>query len=138
VSDVRLPALLGACAVGGALGSLARWGVAEAWPGEPTTWPWATFVVNVAGCLLIGLLLGSSLGQDPLRRAFLGAGVLGGFTTFSTYVLQVKVITDDGHGGTAALYAAASVVACLLAARLGRRIAEARDDLTPADEQGDA
>ena len=64
--------------------------------------------------------------------------MLGGFTTFSTYALQVKVITDDGHGATAAVYAVASVVACLLAARLGRRIAERHDDLTPADEQGDA
>jgi fluoride exporter len=138
VSDVRLPALVGACAVGGALGSLARWAVAEAWPGEPTTWPWATFTVNVVGCLLLGLLLGSPLGQDPMRRAFLGAGVLGGFTTFSTYALQVKVVTDDGHGGTAALYAAASVVACLVAAHVGRRLAERRDDLGPADEQADA
>ena len=99
VTDVRLPSLVAACALGGALGSLARWGVAEAWPGGPSTWPWATFTVNVVGCLLLGLLLGSPLGQDPLRRVFLGSGVLGGFTTFSTYALQVKVVTDDGHGG---------------------------------------
>ena len=138
MTDVRLPALVAACAVGGAVGSLARWGVSEAWPGDQSPWPWATFTVNVVGCLLLGLLLGSPLGQDPLRRVFLGSGVLGGFTTFSTYALQVKVVTDDGHGGTAAAYALASVVGCLLAAHAGRRFAERHDDLTPEDEQGDA
>ncbi len=138
MTSVRLPALLGACAVGGALGSLARWGVAEVWPGTPTVFPWSTFAVNVVGCLLLGLLLGSTAGQDPLRRAFLGAGVLGGFTTFSTYALQVLITTDDGHGATATIYAAASIVACLLAAHAGRRLAERHDDLTPVDEQGDA
>ncbi len=138
MTPVRLPVLVGACAVGGALGSLARWGVDEAWPGTPSIFPWSTFTVNVVGCLLLGLLLGSTAGQDPMRRAFLGAGVLGGFTTFSTYALQVKVTTDDGHGTTAAVYAAASVVACLLAAHVGRRWAERGDDLTPVDEQADA
>lgn len=135
---MRLPALVGACAVGGAVGSLARWGVAELWPGTPTVFPWSTFAVNVVGCLLLGLLLGSPAGQDPLRRVFLGAGVLGGFTTFSTYALEVKVTTDAGHGSTAAVYAAASVAACLLAAHGGRRWAERHDDLSPVDEQGDA
>ena len=138
VTQARLPLLLGACALGGALGSMARWGVAEAWSGEPTVWPWATFSVNVVGCLLLGLLLGSPAGQDPLRRAFLGAGVLGGFTTFSTYALQVQVVTSDGHGRTAAAYAVASVVACVLAAHLGRRAGEARTGLHAADQPADA
>ena len=134
----RFPVLLGACALGGALGSLARWGLTQAWPAGVGQWPWATFVVNAVGCLLLGLLLGSPSGQDPVRRAFLGAGVLGGFTTFSTYAVQVKVLTDDGHGATAPAYAVASVACCLLAAHLGRRWAERHDDLVPEDEQGDA
>ncbi len=138
MTEVRLPTLVGVCALGGALGSLARWGVAEGWSGEPTVWPWATFTINVVGCLLLGLLLGSPLGQDPMRRAFLGAGVLGGFTTFSTYALEVEVTTSAGDGRTAAVYAVASVIACVLAARLGRVLAERRDGLSPADEQADA
>ncbi len=133
-----LPLLIGACAAGGALGSLARWGVEEAWTPSPGAWPWWTFAVNIVGCFLLGILLGSPAGQDPMRRAFLGAGILGGFTTFSTYAVEVKVLTDDGHGVTASVYAVASIVACLLAAHLGRRLGERRDHLTPAEEQGDA
>ncbi len=127
--------------MGGALGALARYGAEEAWPSSSATgspWPWPTFLVNILGCLLLGLLLGSPAGQDPLRRAFLGAGVLGGFTTFSTYAVQIDTLTSDGHGPTATSYAVVSVVLCLLAAHAGRRIAERGDDLTPVEEQGDA
>jgi CrcB protein len=133
-----LPLLIGACAAGGALGALARWGVAEVWAADVGAWPWSTLAVNVLGCLLLGALLGSPAGQDPIRRAFLGAGVLGGFTTFSTYAVEVKVLTGDGHGALATVYAVASLALCLAAAHVGRRLGERRDHLTPADEQGDA
>ncbi len=132
------PTLLSACAVGGTLGSLGRWAVDEAAAGGAGGSLASTTAVNVVGCLILGLLLGSPMGQDPMRRAFLGAGVLGGFTTFSTYAVQVRATAAGGQDAKALGYAAVTVVGCLLAAHVGRRFAEHRDTLTPADEQGDA
>ena len=78
-------------ALGGGLGAAGRYGVSLALPAKPGEWPWATFSINVAGSLLIGLLAGwlSTRGEagEPWRL-FLGVGVLGGFTTFSAYSLD--------------------------------------------------
>ena len=80
-------------AAGGVLGSLARWGVAELLPPSPGGMPWATALVNVAGCLLLGVLLVLVVDVWPpsrYARPFLGTGVLGGFTTFSTYMVDTR------------------------------------------------
>src|SRR4051794_14883819 len=77
-------------AAGGALGSLARWGLNEALPQEGGRFPWATFAENVGGCLVLGVLMVFLLDVwRPTRygRPFLAIGVLGGFTTFSTYTV---------------------------------------------------
>lgn len=100
-------------ALGGALGALARWGVAEAVPGSPAGWPWATLLVNLTGCLMLGVLLGALLPRFPRSRwlrPFLGVGVLGGFTTYSTFGVDVVLLAEAGRPGVAAAYVLVSVV----------------------------
>jgi len=86
-------AVLSVVSVGGALGALARYGLAVAWQHRPGAFPWATFLVNVSGCLLIGVLMvliTEVWAAHRLLRPFLGTGVLGGYTTFSTYTVDVQ------------------------------------------------
>jgi fluoride exporter len=110
-------------AVGGALGALARYGLASAVPPAPSALPVATLVTNVAGCLLLGLLVGR-LPQRVWLRAFAGTGVLGGFTTFSTFAVETDRLVGRAPG-TAGLYLVLSlglgVGAALVGLRLGRR-----------------
>lgn len=120
--------VLGVIAAGGVVGSLARFGVSEAWPRSGTGFPWATFTVNVTGCLLIGVLLWVVLEvgvTGRYARPFLAVGVLGGFTTFSTYSMETADLLRDGAVAVAAGYALASLVAGLLAVRVGRELAMA-------------
>jgi CrcB protein len=103
---------------GGALGSAARWGLAQALPPVPGHVPWATFGVNVSGCLAIGALMVLVVDVWPPRRfvrPFLGVGVLGGYTTFSTFVVETRALLVGGHPGVAAGYLAASLLGGLLA-----------------------
>jgi CrcB protein len=109
-------------AAGGVLGALTRWGVAEALPHPTGSWPWATLLVNVTGCLALGLLITALFARYPDRpwlRPFLGTGVLGGYTTFSTFAVDAVVLADAGAVGTAVGYVVASVVGGVLAAGTG-------------------
>ncbi|MFE9655152.1 CrcB family protein [Micromonospora sp. NPDC006431] len=117
--------VLGAIAAGGVLGALARGGLQAAFPHPPTGFPWATFGVNVTGCLLIGVLMAvlTARPAGPLVRPFLGVGVLGGYTTFSTYVVDVQRAVAAGAPGTALAYLAATLVGALLAVWLGDALA---------------
>ncbi|WP_179806512.1 FluC/FEX family fluoride channel [Micromonospora purpureochromogenes] len=118
-------AVLGAIAAGGVLGALARAGVQTALPHPPDGFPWATFAVNVTGCLLIGVLM-AVIGRRrvaPLTRPFLGVGVLGGFTTFSAYVVDVRLAVAAGATGTALTYLAATLLGGLLAVAAGDTVA---------------
>ncbi|MEU7780796.1 fluoride efflux transporter FluC [Micromonospora parva] len=131
--DLRVPAdrreltarpatILAVIAAGGVLGALARAGLQHAVPHPPTGFPWATFTINTSGCLLIGVLmavLGHLDGGHPLARPFLGVGVLGGFTTFSTYAVDVQQAIVAGAPGTALAYLAATVLGALVAVGLG-------------------
>ncbi|MEU8156252.1 CrcB family protein [Micromonospora sp. NPDC048986] len=131
--DLRVPAdrreltarpttILAAIAAGGVLGALARAGLQHAVPHPPTGFGWATFIVNTSGCLLIGVLmavLGHLDGGPPLARPFLGVGVLGGFTTFSTYAVDVQQAIVVGAPGTALAYLAATVLGALVAVAVG-------------------
>ncbi|WP_329196917.1 MULTISPECIES: FluC/FEX family fluoride channel [unclassified Streptomyces] len=110
--------VLAAVAAGGAVGASSRYGLALLWPAGPGAFPWATFWTNVVGCALIGVLMvliseGGRTPPHPLVRPFLGVGVLGGFTTFSTYAVEVSRLLDEGAAGTALGYAALTVVAAL-------------------------
>ena len=121
----RLP-VLAAIAAGGSIGSVARYGLASALPHRPTQFPWATFVTNLAGCFAIGVLMvvvAEVLPGRPLLRPFLGVGVLGGFTTFSTYALEIQRMVDAGARGAALAYLAGTVAAALAAAYAGSRVA---------------
>lgn len=113
-----------AAALGGALGALARWGVAEALPREPDAWPWATLLVNLLGCLVLGYLVGRVLDRPagpPWLRPFLATGVLGGFTTYSAFAVETVQLAEAGRVGTAAGYVLASTAGGVLAAALGRQ-----------------
>jgi CrcB protein len=119
---------LAAVAAGGALGAWARLGVAEAFPVHPGDWPWATFVVNLAGTALLGwagTLLLERTPPSAYRRPFVGGGFCGGLTTFSTLQLEVVALGRDGHAPLAAAYLLTSVLLGLgvvvLATRLVRR-----------------
>ena len=77
-----------------------------------------------AGCLLIGTLI-SIVGTHAVWRPLLGTGVLGGFTTFSTYVVDAERLLDGGRTGTALLYIGGTLVTALLATAAGHRIGDA-------------
>jgi CrcB protein len=109
-------------ALGGALGALARWAVTTALPHTPGAWPWATLVVNLTGCLAIGALLAVLLARfpsSPWLRPFLAVGVLGGYTTYSTFAVDVVQLARSDRGLLAVAYVLASVLGGLLAVILG-------------------
>lgn len=109
-------------ALGGACGALARYGVGVRWPGQPDRFPWSTFAINVAGCFCIGILMVLVVEvwvAHRLLRPFLGTGVLGGFTTFSTYAVDIQDLLRGGHAPLALGYLFGTVVAALFAAWSG-------------------
>jgi CrcB protein len=111
--------------VGGGVGSLARYALAglvnsraqPVWPGFPT----GTLVVNVLGCLIIGLLARQMMNMqsDVVARAALITGFCGGFTTFSTFSYETIALISGGEWGKASLYVGASVAACLVGTAIG-------------------
>lgn len=104
--------------LGGALGASARYGLSLLWPAHPGGFPWTTFWVNVAGCFVIGLfmvVITDIWAAHRLVRPFFGTGVLGGFTTFSTYAADIQRLIDEGHPRTALNYLAATLLAALAA-----------------------
>jgi CrcB protein len=114
--------VLGAIALGGGLGALARYGVSRLLPPAPDSFPWATVLVNVAGCLLIGVLMvlvTEVYAAHRLVRPFLGVGVLGGFTTFSTYAVEIHSLLRPETVGVAFAYLAGTLVAAMLAVLAG-------------------
>jgi CrcB protein len=107
-----------AIALGGAIGGLARVGLAQAVAARPGDWPWATFAVNIAGALMIGYFvtrLQERLPVSTLRRPLLATGLCGGLTTFSTVQVELIKLADRHDWLTAASYLAASVVCGYLA-----------------------
>jgi CrcB protein len=110
--------VLGAVSAGGVLGALARYAIGLALPHPHTGVPWSTFVVNVSGCLLIGVLMvliTEVWTGHRLLRPFLGTGVLGGYTTFSTYVVDIHRMVDAGAARAALGYLFGTLAAALLA-----------------------
>lgn len=118
-------------ALGGAVGAVLRWGLGELTP-EGSGFPWTTFSINVAGCLALGLL--PLVGRRGHRvTLLLGPGLLGGFTTVSTYADQARDLVADGSAGLAGTYVVCTLAAALAAAGVGRWLAhrpEPEDALT--------
>ena len=109
-------------ALGGALGALARWAIAEMLADSPGGWPWPTLLVNLTGCLLLGALLAVLAARSPepsWARPFLGIGVLGGYTTYSTFAVEVVDLVDRGATVRAAGYVLFSVAGGVAAVVLG-------------------
>lgn len=126
--------------IGGGLGSLARYGVGRLWPVPAGSFPAATLAINVLGSLLLGMLVVAVTEvwrPHRLIRPALGTGVLGGFTTFSTFAAEERALLGDGRLGTAAGYLLASVIIGVLAATAGmtliRRL-EPRLRIAPSHE----
>jgi CrcB protein len=118
-------AVLAVVSAGGGIGALARYILAQAWPHRPGTFPWATFVTNVTGCLLIGVLMvliTEVWAAHRLLRSFLGTGVLGGYTTFSTYAVDAQQLVAVGAARTGLLYLAGTLVCALAAVYAGIRL----------------
>ncbi len=111
------PRILLAVASGGALGSLLRWSAEVALPAGEGGLPWATLAVNVLGSAVLGVVVGVlDRGQPrPALRGFLATGLVAGFTTFSTYAVQVALLAG-GAPAVGALYAVLTPVLCVTAA----------------------
>jgi CrcB protein len=119
--------VLAAVSAGGVIGALARYALATAWPHRPAEFAWATLVTNVSGCLLIGVLMVLVTEVRPeqrLIRPFFGVGILGGYTTFSTYIVDIGRAADAGAAVTALLYLAGTLVGALLAVWIGASVTE--------------
>lgn len=113
-----------AVAVGGAIGCCARYGVTQLVPIK--SFPGATLVINVLGCLLMGFLFFATLERlrvSPVMRTAILTGGLGGFTTFSTFAMESLLLLEDRETGKALLYLFLSVLLGLTAALLGAYIA---------------
>ncbi|MQA14315.1 MAG: fluoride efflux transporter CrcB [Pseudonocardiaceae bacterium] len=110
--------VLGAVAVGGVLGAEVRYGLGVALANPSGGLPWSTLTINASGCLLIGVLM-VLIAERPhphrLVRPFLGVGVLGGYTTFSTYSVEALTMLQTGHAGPAIAYVVATPLVALAA-----------------------
>jgi CrcB protein len=126
IGQARVAAIM----AGGAIGTLARAGLAEALPPRAGQWPWATFIVNLAGAFILGWLLTRLAERTaPSRnwRFFAGTGFCGALTTFSTFQIETFKFARDGHISLAVGYPVTSIcagmalaVAGVLIARWGR------------------
>jgi fluoride exporter len=111
-----------AVAIGGALGTIARYELALAEPVQSGRFPWATFTANLVGALVLGVavvVFAEDRISSRVPRAFVAVGFCGGLTTFSTWMVESVLLTRDGFGGTAALYLVVSLVAGVVAIGLG-------------------
>jgi len=118
---MRLPLTLLLIALGGALGAMARFGLGGLVQGNRMGFPYGTLVVNLLGCLVMGFLVyWVRMGLAGAEmRFFLGTGILGGFTTFSSFSAETLNLLLDHNPLTMLLYVAASLFGCLLMVTLG-------------------
>lgn len=138
--DLRMPAhrarrrrgqrsIVVAVALGGGVGASARYGASLLWPTAAGAFPWTTLAVNAIGCALIGVfmvVITDLWAAHRLVRPFFGTGVLGGFTTFSTYAVDIQHLVDGRRAGIGLAYLGATPLAALaavwIAATFTRRV----------------
>ena len=128
--------VLGVIALGGMVGATGRFKLAEALPTKPGQFPWATFWTNMSGSFVLGFVLVLLLERFPPTRyvrPFVATGIMGAYTTMSTYLVETAVLFKDGYVATALLYGIGSLVAGLPLAYAGMVIAR----LTPARHHRD-
>jgi CrcB protein len=116
------PDVLAVIALGGMIGATARFELAEAIPIAPGRFPWATFWANLSGSFVLGFLLVLLRRRFPptrYLRPFLATGIIGAYTTMSTYQVETALLIKNGHAATGLLYGAGSVVAGLVVAYAG-------------------
>ncbi|AHD21237.1 chromosome condensation protein CrcB [Rhodococcus pyridinivorans SB3094] len=119
------PSALAAVAVGGLLGTSARYGLGRWFPVESGGWPVTTFAINVLGALLLGFLLEALIRIGPdtswrqVVRLGVGTGALGSFTTYSALAVDTDLLLRDGELVAAATYALGTVLVGLLATGIG-------------------
>ena len=127
------PRVLAAVAVGGMLGAGGRWSVgwlAERWSDpHPGAWPWATLIVNLVGSLAIGVAA-VRIARDSMWWAFAVTGVLGGFTTYSAFAVEIDRLADAGRSGLAATYALVTIAGGVAAVLIGEAGAARREHAT--------
>ena len=112
---------LGAIFLGGAIGTLIRAGLIEAFGDGAPGWPWPTFGVNVVGAFLLGYLI-ASLPPATRHRPLWTTGFCGGLTTFSTMQVELLKMLEAGRVGLALVYVVGSVLAGLVGVHLGGAI----------------
>ena len=125
-------------AAGGALGGGARWLVNQALPASPGGFPWSTFAENVTGCFLLAVVMVFLLDVWPphrYARPFIGIGVLGGYTTFSAYTSDTRVLLDAGQPVLALAYLFGSVAVGLLAVVAGLSLTRKLAGVTPPHQR---
>jgi CrcB protein len=118
--------ILAAVAAGGVIGALTRYGASLWLPHAPGAFPWATFTINVSGCLLIGVLMvliSEVWSAHPLLQPFLGTGVMGGYTTFSAYAVDARGLLGARHPGVGFVYLGGTLTCALVAVYAGVLIA---------------
>jgi CrcB protein len=125
-------------ALGGAIGACARYGLSTAFPDTGSSFPWTTFAINVVGSFLLALLPASAaVRRHTHLPPLLGTGVLGGFTTLSTYSGQIRALLAGGHTGTALLYLVGTVAACLVAVAVADRFSTLPERKQFDEQEGD-
>lgn len=122
------PGVLAAVSLGGALGASARYGVAQLVPVTAGSFPWATFLTNVTASFAVGLVLVVVLERFPPNRylrPFLGTGLIGAYSTYSTFAVETDLLIKDSHATLAAGYAIATLLAGLVGVWAGMRCGRA-------------
>jgi CrcB protein len=133
---------LATIAAGGVLGAEARYGVGVLLPHADGAWPWSTLLVNLSGCVLIGMLMvviTELRDAHRLVRPFLGVGVLGGYTTFSTATVETLTLLSAGRPGAAIGYMTATPLLAVLGCACGvvtTRLLARRSPGPPAEATG--
>jgi CrcB protein len=121
--------VLGAVAAGGVIGAVPRYELSQALRSGPGAFPLATFVTNVSGSLLLGALLTLIVERWPptgYLRPFAATGIIGAYTTWSTFMVDADLLIKDGHVAMATGYVAASLSSGLAAAYAGRALVRGR------------
>jgi CrcB protein len=121
----NLPLAIAAVAAGGATGATLRWAVGTFFDVEAGSWPWRTLIVNVLGCLAIGVAV-HRLERGSLRWDAIVTGLLGGFTTMSSFAVELNDFVDRDLTGTAVAYGGITVASCAAAVGLASALSQQR------------